>query len=127
MDIPEIENTDDWLGCPTPLETCQHQLRLYENEFEELNLQLRQARERIFKLVEMHAEASKECETLRTKLAEADKRAAKESRRATEIETRSNWELMAKGKHICELNTQIMAMQGKKPFPDSLPPRPYSD
>lgn len=57
MDPIEIEDTDDWLGCPTPLETCRHQLRIYENEVEELTIQLRQAREKIFKLVEMHAEA----------------------------------------------------------------------
>lgn len=57
MDHYEIEDISDWLGSPTPLETCRHQLRMYENEFEELTLQLRQAREQIFKLVEMHAEA----------------------------------------------------------------------
>jgi chromosome segregation ATPase len=55
VDPYEIEDTSDWLGTPTPLETCRHQIRMYENEFEELNLQLRQAREKIFKLVEMHA------------------------------------------------------------------------
>ena len=58
MNPSDIENTDDWLDCPTPLETCRHQLALYENEFEELNLQLRQARERIFKLVEMNDQLS---------------------------------------------------------------------
>ncbi|WP_433766623.1 hypothetical protein [Pseudomonas putida] len=58
MDPLEIENTDDWLGCPTPLETCRHQLRIYENEFEELNLQLREAREKIFTLVQMNDELS---------------------------------------------------------------------
>ena len=77
MDPLEIENTDDWLGCPSPLETCQHQLRLYENEFEELNLQLRQAREQIFKLVDMHAEAINQRDearaTLREKAAETAK------------------------------------------------------
>ncbi|MGY2337996.1 hypothetical protein ACW9HW_01955 [Pseudomonas sp. SDO5532_S415] len=57
VDPYEIEDTSDWLGCPTPLETCQHQLRMLENEIEELTLQLRQARQNIFKLVEMHAEA----------------------------------------------------------------------
>jgi len=65
VDPSDIENTDDWLGCPTPLETCQHQLRMYENEIQELTLQLRQERERIFKLVKMHTESVKECETLR--------------------------------------------------------------
>lgn len=57
MDRYEIEDTDDWLGSPTPLETCRHSLRIYENEVQELTLQLRQAREKIFKLVEMHTEA----------------------------------------------------------------------
>jgi uncharacterized membrane protein len=55
-----IEDTDDWLGCPTPLETCQHQLRMYENEFEELTLQLRQMRERIFTLVQMNDQLAAE-------------------------------------------------------------------
>lgn len=41
---------------PHAPETCQHQLRLHEYEFDELNLHLRQARELIFKLVDMHAE-----------------------------------------------------------------------
>lgn len=65
----EIEDTSDWLGCPTPLETCRHQLRIYENEVEELTLQLRQAREKIFKLVEMHTAAAGERDALRTQLA----------------------------------------------------------
>ncbi|WP_223594509.1 hypothetical protein [Pseudomonas sp. A-R-19] len=71
MDPYETEDTSDWLGCPTPLETCRHQLRMYENEFEELTLQLRQAREKIFKLIEMHAEAVGERDTLRAQLAAA--------------------------------------------------------
>ncbi len=50
MDPYEIEDTSDWLGCPTPLETCRHQLRMLENEIEELTLQLRQARQNIFEL-----------------------------------------------------------------------------
>jgi chromosome segregation ATPase len=57
VDSLEIEDTSDWLGCPTPIETCRHQLRMLENEVEELTLQLRQARQNIFKLVEMHTEA----------------------------------------------------------------------
>jgi hypothetical protein len=51
-----IEDTDDWLGSPTPLETCRHSLRIYENEVQELTLQLRQSREKIYTLVEMHAD-----------------------------------------------------------------------
>jgi chromosome segregation ATPase len=88
MDRYGIEDTDDWLGSPTPLETCRHQLALYENEFEELNLQLQQSRERIFKLVEMHAAASAECKTLRSQLSVAKSEAADASRRATDMETK---------------------------------------
>ena len=124
MDSSDIENTDDWLGCPTPLETCRHQLALYENEFEELNLQLRQAREQIFKLVEMHAAAATARDQLRTELSAAKSEAAAASRRAADIEIKSNWELMAKNKHISELNERIMALQGKSVFPKSPDPTP---
>ncbi|CAI8791308.1 Biogenesis of lysosome-related organelles complex 1 subunit 7 [Pseudomonas sp. IT-P253] len=57
MDSYEIEDTSDWLGCPTPLETCRHYLRMLENEVQELTLQLRKAREDIFGLVQMYGEA----------------------------------------------------------------------
>ncbi|NTZ93967.1 hypothetical protein FCH79_01325 [Pseudomonas koreensis] len=124
VDPSDIENTDDWLGCPTPLETCRHQLALYENEFEELNLQLRQARERIFKLVEMHAEISKECDYLRSQLTAAKAEAAEANSRASDIETRSNWELMAKNRHISELNAEVLALQGKNVFQKSPAPIP---
>jgi uncharacterized coiled-coil DUF342 family protein len=117
----DIENTDDWLGCPTPLETCRQQLRLYENEFEELNRQLREERERIFKLVEMHAAAATERDQLRTELAAAKSEAVDANRRATDIETKSNWELMAKGRHISELTTQIRILSGDSPYKDPFP------
>jgi len=121
VDPSDIENTDDWLGCPTPLETCRHQLALYENEFEELNLQLQQSRERIFKLVEMHAAAAAECETLRSQLGVAKSETSDASRRANDIETKSNWELMAKDKHIAELRTKIRILSGDSPFKDRFP------
>jgi uncharacterized coiled-coil DUF342 family protein len=117
----DIENTDDWLGCPTPLETCRQHLRLYENEFEELNRQLREERERIFKLVEMHAAAATERDQLRTELAAAKSEAVDANRRATDIETKSNWELMAKGRHISELTTQIRILSGDSPYKDPFP------
>ncbi|MGS0546688.1 hypothetical protein ACU8WE_29660 [Pseudomonas parakoreensis] len=121
MNPSDIENTDDWLGCPTPLETCRQQLRLYENEFEELNRQLREERERIFKLVEMHAAAATERDQLRTELAAAKSEAVDANRRATDIETKSNWELMAKGRHISELTTQIRILSGDSPYKDPFP------
>jgi len=57
MDPLEIEDTSDWLGCPTELETCTYYLRMLENEVQELNLQLRKAREDLFGLVQMYDEA----------------------------------------------------------------------
>jgi len=54
MDIDE--DTDWWLGSPTPLEMCQQHALLLENEILELNLQLRKAREDIFGLTKMLAE-----------------------------------------------------------------------
>ena len=54
----EIEDTGDWLGSPTELQTCKHQLRMYENEFEELTLSLRRAREVVRDLVQMNDELS---------------------------------------------------------------------
>jgi|SRR5471032_7758 len=56
--ILDIEDTSDWLGCPTELETITHYNRILENEVQELNLQLRTARENIFGLVKMYDEAS---------------------------------------------------------------------
>ncbi|MHA6180450.1 hypothetical protein [Pseudomonas mohnii] len=113
MDPYEIEDTDDWLGSPTPLETCRHSLRIYENEVQELTLQLRQAREKIFKLVEMHAEAAKERDTLRAQLATIKAETAEANRRATDIETKSNWELMANNKAISELTRKLGEATGK--------------
>jgi hypothetical protein len=55
-----IEDTYDWLGCPTPLQTYQRLLRMYENEFKELTLQLCQMRERIYTLVEMNDQLAAE-------------------------------------------------------------------
>ncbi|SDS41267.1 hypothetical protein [Pseudomonas prosekii] len=60
MEPYEIEDTSDWLGSPTELETCRQFLRMTENEVQELTLQLRKARQDIFGLVQMHAEVSKE-------------------------------------------------------------------
>ena len=116
MDRYEIEDTDDWLGSPTPLETCRHSLRIYENEVQELTLQLRQAREKIFKLVEMHAEVANERDRLRTELNRAVTAASDANRRATDIETKSNWELMANAKVISELHSKIRELTGIDPF-----------
>jgi chromosome segregation ATPase len=72
-----IEDTDDWLGSPTPLETCRHSLRIYENEVQELTLQLRQSREKIYTLVEMHAEAIRQRDEAMANLRERSGESAK--------------------------------------------------
>ena len=67
-----IEDTDDWLGTPTSLETCRHQLRMYENEFEELTLQLARALENVQGLVQANDEIAQERDSLRAKLTSAE-------------------------------------------------------
>ncbi|WP_434590030.1 hypothetical protein J3Q09_17460 [Pseudomonas sp. R4-83] len=116
-----IEDTDDWLGNPTPLETCRHQLRMYENEFEALTLKLQRALENIQGLVKDNDALRQETVSLRTKLATAESVAADERRRATDIETRTNWELMAKNKHISHLATQIQILKGDNPYKSTFP------
>ncbi len=110
-----IEDTDDWLGNPTPLETCRHQLRMYENEFESLTLKLDRALENIQGLVKDNDALRQEMASLRTKLESAKSEAADAKRRAVDIETKSNWELMAKDKNIAELRTQIRVLSGENP------------
>lgn len=121
MDHLEIEDTSDWLGCPTELETCRSFLRITENEVQELTLQLRKAREDIFGLVQMHADITKKCGALRAELAKAKADVADSNRRATDIETKSNWELMANSRHISELTLRIRELTGDKPFESPFP------
>ncbi len=121
MDPLEIEDTSDWLGCPTELETCRYFLRVTENEVQELTLQLRKAREDIFGLVQMHAEVTKECSALRAELLKTRADLADSNRRTTDIETKSNWELMANSRHISELTLRIRELSGEKPFDSPFP------
>lgn len=112
VDLSDIENTEDWLGCPTSLETCRHQLRMYENEFESLTIKLERTLENVQGLVKDNDALRQERDSLRIKLAAAESEAADASRRANDIETKSNWELMAKNKHISELITRFEASTG---------------
>jgi len=121
VDPLEIEDTSDWLGCPTELETITHYKLILENEVQELTAQLRKAREDIFGLVKMHGEASAERDSLRTELAKVRSELMDSNRRATEIETKSNWELMANGKHISELTTKLRELSSEKPFDSPFP------
>ncbi|PAW49424.1 hypothetical protein CKQ80_01085 [Pseudomonas moraviensis] len=72
----------------------------------------------------MHTEISKECDTLRSQLTTAKAEAAEANSRASDIETHSNWELMAKNRHISELNAEVLALQGKSVFQKSPAPIP---
>ncbi|MNI29517.1 hypothetical protein D3C73_833370 [compost metagenome] len=96
-------------------------MRIYENEVQELTLQLRQAREKIYTLVEMHAEVAKERVGLRAELQKTKTALEDANRRAGEIETKTNWELMASNKHITELTTQMRMLKGEKPYADPFP------
>ena len=73
-----IEDTDDWLGTPTSLETCRHQLRMYENEFETLTIKLERALENVEGLV-------RDNDALRAKLQYAEGDLLSERRRFADV------------------------------------------
>lgn len=90
MDPLYIEDTDDWLGNPTPLETCRHQLRMYENEFEALNLRLERALANIEGLVRDNDSLRQEMDSLRTKLQHAEGALLSERRKFADVEHNRN-------------------------------------
>lgn len=115
MDPYEIEDTSDWLGCPTELETITHYKLMLENEVQELTAQLRKARQDIFGLVKMHGEASAERDSLRAELAKVKADLTASNRKATEAETKFNWEMMANGKLVSHLYDRIKKLTGDDP------------
>ncbi|WP_426234718.1 hypothetical protein [Pseudomonas sp. TWP3-2] len=86
MNPSDIENTDGWLGNPEPLETCRHQLRMYENEFESLTLQLARALENVQGLVRMNDEITRVRDSLRVELDWAKTDLLREKRSFAEVE-----------------------------------------
>lgn len=116
MDTYQIEDTSDWLGSPTELETCQQFLRMFENEVQELTLQLRKARQDVFGLVQMHADVSKERDQLRAELNRARADASDARRQVVDIQIKSSGELMSKDKVIAELYGKLKAVTGVEPF-----------
>lgn len=121
MDPLDIEDTDDWLGNPTPLETCRHQLRMYENEFEALTLKLERALENVQGLVRDNDALTLALNSLRAELTAAKTTAAEADRRANDVTIKTNWELMAKDRHISHLATEIQTLKGENPFAPSFP------
>ncbi|WP_141676574.1 hypothetical protein [Pseudomonas bananamidigenes] len=91
MNPSDIENTDDWLGCPTPLETCRHQLRMYENEFEALTLNLKRALENVHGLVRDNDALRQERDSLRAKLQYTEGDLLSERRRLADVEHNRNY------------------------------------
>ncbi|MFJ2710842.1 hypothetical protein ACIOZM_08110 [Pseudomonas sp. NPDC087346] len=85
-----IEDTDDWLGTPTSLETCQHQLRMYENEFEALTLKLERALANIDGLVRDNDALTQERNSLRANLQYAEGDLLSEKRRFADVEYQRN-------------------------------------
>lgn len=116
VDPLDIEDDSDWLGCPTELETISHYNRMLENEIQELTLQQRKAREDIFGLVQMHADASKERDRLRAELSRTQAELSDTKRDKTSIEIKSNWQLAAKDRLISELYAKIVEFTGIEPY-----------
>jgi chromosome segregation ATPase len=86
-----IDDTDDWLGNPTPLETCRHQLRMYENEFEALTLKLQRALENIHGLVRDNDALRQQRDSLKAKLQYAEGDLLSERRRFADVEHNRNY------------------------------------
>ncbi|WP_431494817.1 hypothetical protein [Pseudomonas brassicacearum] len=112
MDPLEIEDTSDWLGCPTPLEMYRHSCDMLENEVQELTTHLRKARQDIFGLVEMHAAEAKECARLRAELEKAKWAWNSEHLRYVELMNKSNGDCMLNTRLIAELHRRLKVYEG---------------
>jgi chromosome segregation ATPase len=122
VDPLDIEDTSDWLGCPTELETIKHYARMLENEIQELTLQVRAARENIFGLVQMHADASEECSRLRTELKQLKTELAETSRKHSDLLSASNSILMMKDRKLAGYQQKLQELTGYT-YPQSTPHR----
>lgn len=69
MDLYEIEDTSDWLGSPTELETLKHYAGMLEEDIEAMRLELRAARENITGLITMNDELSADLQRKRAWIA----------------------------------------------------------
>ncbi|NWD44427.1 hypothetical protein [Pseudomonas yamanorum] len=83
------DETCGWLGIPTPLEMHKQHAHLLENEIQELNLQLRKAREDIHGLVQMLAEAEAVKTQFRGYLSERSTEAAAMRKQINDLTTSS--------------------------------------
>lgn len=88
MEQIDIEDTDDWLGLPTPLESCKQHILLLENEVDDLNCQLRKARSDIFGLVQMNDQLADDKSRLAGELKNANTQIARLICEASEMLSR---------------------------------------
>lgn len=69
VDPYEIEDTSDWQGSPTRLETVKHYASMLEEDIEELRRQVQAAKENVSTLVEMNDQLSAELQKKRAWMA----------------------------------------------------------
>ena len=69
MDLYEIEDTSEWLGTPTRLETVKHYASMLEEDIQDLKRQLQAAKENIASLVAMNDQLSAELQKNRAWMA----------------------------------------------------------
>ena len=69
MDPYEIEDTSDWLGTPSRLETVKHYASMLEEDIHGLKCQLQSAKENIADLVNMNDKLSDELKKARAWMA----------------------------------------------------------
>ncbi|QJI32845.1 hypothetical protein [Pseudomonas sp. ADAK13] len=80
------EDTDWWLGSPTPLEMCRQHALMLENEYQEQSLQLRKARQDIQGLIQMQADALRDKATAELKLKKAQAEIAELKSKVSELD-----------------------------------------
>jgi uncharacterized coiled-coil DUF342 family protein len=102
------EDTCGWLGIPTPLETCIQHTQLLENEIDNLNQQLRAARENIYKLVEMQAQTTRDRNEVREYLKEKAAALSELRGQLRDLKSASNVQV----REIAELRNQVASFRG---------------
>jgi regulator of replication initiation timing len=69
MNPHEIEDTSEWLGTPTRLETVKHYASMLEEDIQDLKRQLQAAKDNVASLVAMNDQLSAELQKNRTWMA----------------------------------------------------------
>lgn len=69
MDLYEIEDTSEWLGTPTRLETVKHYASMLEEDIQDLKRQLQAAKDNVASLVAMNDQLKAELQKNRAWMA----------------------------------------------------------